>query len=315
MRKVLTAASRAGELAVAQTEIVIAAVRKVHPDIEIRIKEVTTGGDRDRQTALWDLKSSGFFTSQVEEALTAGQADFAVHSFKDLPTESRAGLVVAAVLDRRFVEDCVIAAEPVESIEQLAGSAKVGTSSLRRAAQLKHLRPDLGAAAIRGNVPTRIRKLAAGDFDAIILARAGLERLGLGERISFCLEPTEFLPAAAQGALAVQTSADDTETSKLIGAIDDKNARTAALAERRVLAAMRAGCHAPVGAFARIRRESIMICAFISDVQGLNYIRRELTGPVEQAEGLAERIAEQLLGAGGQEILDKLASERHTTLP
>lgn len=304
--KSLTVATRGGALALAQTEHVIAALKKIHPDLEIRIKEITTAGDKDRRTALWTLKETGFFTSQVEDALTAHLADFAVHSFKDLPTAQREGLAIGAVFDRNFVEDCLVAKEPVVSIDQLPKDAKIGTSSLRRAAQLKHLRADLVTALIRGNVQTRLRKLDSGQFDAILLARAGLERLGLADRISFVFDPAVFIPAPAQGALGIQTRADDNETNEIIAAIDDQNARTTTTAERKILTTMHCGCHAPVGAYAEIAASDIHIRAFISDLDGKNFISRELIGPTNDAEKLAEKIAKELLDAGGKEILESL---------
>ena len=303
---VLTVATRGGELAIAQTQIVISAMRKIYPDIQIKIRKITTRGDRDRRTALWNLKDRGFFTSQVEDALLAGQADFAIHSFKDLPTRQRDGLTIAAVCERQFAEDCMITAGSVSSIGQLEVSAKIGTSSLRRAAQLRHLRADLEPTPIRGNVQTRIKKLQAGKFDAVILARAGIERLGLAEKISFCFDPTQFIPAPAQGALAVQTRTDDAVTSELIAAIDDKKTRTITFAERRVLSTMQCGCHAPVGAFANIVGDDIEICAFISDLEGKNFIDRRIAGPATDANSLAEKIANELLQAGGAEVLEKM---------
>ena len=152
----LTAATRSSPLALVQTKIVIELLKKTHPDIDVKLKTITTKGDRDKTTALWRLKGYGFFTSQLEQALLDGHADFAVHSFKDLPTAEREGLIVAAVFDRNFVEDCLISASPVDSIEQLPNGARIGTSSLRRAAQLRHLRPDLEPTPIRGNVQTRL---------------------------------------------------------------------------------------------------------------------------------------------------------------
>jgi hydroxymethylbilane synthase len=303
---VLTVATRGGDLAIAQTRLIISALRKTCPDLQIKIKKITTKGDRDKSTALWDLKNAGFFTSQVEDALLSGQADFAVHSFKDLPTQQRKGLILTAVCERTFPEDCLIANDSVGSIRQLSQSARIGTSSLRRAAQIRHLRADLKPAPIRGNVPTRIKLLQQGKFDAIILARAGVERLGLGRKISLCFDPENFIPAPAQGALAVQTRIDDPATTELIAAIDDKKLRTITFAERRVLAAMQCGCHAPVGAFAKIVGNDMDICAFISDLEAKNFIRRRLTGPAADADNLAEKIANELLNADGREILEKL---------
>ncbi|MEN6336308.1 MAG: hydroxymethylbilane synthase, partial [Phycisphaerales bacterium] len=246
----LTVATRRGELAIAQTRLVIAALQARHSGIEIRVKEITSAGDRDRKTALWDLKDTGFFTSQLEDALLAGEADLAVHSFKDLPTHERKGLAITAICDRKWPEDCLLAKHPVGSLLELPKSAKVGTSSLRRAAQLRRVRPDLELVALRGNVQTRINKLRSTDLDAIILARAGLERLGLADAISMIFDPKEFIPAPAQGSLAIQTRSDDERVVEIVRSIDDGLSRALALAERQVLATMQCGCHAPVGAYA-----------------------------------------------------------------
>jgi hydroxymethylbilane synthase len=302
----LTVATRGGDLAIAQTKIVVSALKKAYPDIQIKIKKITTKGDRDKQTTLWDLKSSGFFTSQIEDALLAGEADLAVHSFKDLPTQERQGLSIAAVCQRHFAEDCLIATDLISSIEQLGQSARIGTSSLRRAVQIKRLRADLRPAPIRGNVPTRIRHLEEGKFDAIVIARAGIERLGLGKKISLCFNPKHFIPAPAQGALAVQIRDNDAAMTELIAAIDDKKVRTVTSAERRILSTMQCGCHAPVGAFAEITGDGIKICAFISDLEGKNFIKQEIAGPTEKAEELAEKLANDLLNASGRKILEKL---------
>jgi len=306
--KSLTVATRGGALAIAQSKHVIATLKKNHPGLEIRIKEITTTGDKDRRTALWTLKETGFFTSQVEDALTAHEADFAVHSFKDLPTAQREGLTIGAVFDRNFVEDCLVAKGPVDSIDQLPKDAKIGTSSLRRAAQLKHLRADLKPIPIRGNVHTRLRKLNTDQFNAILLARAGLERLGLAGKISFVFDPAVFIPAPAQGALGIQTRAEDDETNEIIASIDDQNTRMTTAAERKILTTMQCGCHAPVGAYAEIIGGDIKIRAFISDLQGKNFISRELSGQAEDAENLAEKIANELMEAGGKEILESLES-------
>ena len=306
MSKVLTIATRGGRLAVAQTEIVISALKRIYPDIKIRIRKITTRGDRDRRTVLWKLRTTGFFTSQVEDALLSGEADFAVHSFKDLPTRKREGLTIAAVCERQFAEDCLIAADSVISIEQLRPSAKIGTSSLRRIAQIKHLRADLEPASIRGNVLTRIKRLTEGKFDAIILARAGIERLGLSAKISFCFDPTQFISAPAQGALAVQTRTSDMATGKLLAALNDEKTRMLTFAERRILSTMQCGCHAPVGAFAEIAGDNIQIHAFISDLEGKNFISRQISGPAADADKLADKIANELLNAGGRKILQSL---------
>lgn len=292
-----------------QTRGVIAALKAKHPEVEFHVKEITTSGDKDRRTALWDLKDTGFFTSQLEDALVAGEADFAVHSFKDLPTHQPEGLTVTAICDRRWPEDSLLARQPIRSIGDLPHAARVGTSSLRRAAQLRHLRPDLELVPLRGNVQTRIRKLHTTDLDAIILARAGLERLGLADQISVIFDPRQFIPAPAQGALAVQTRVDDEETVEIVRSIDDELSRALALAERQVLATMQCGCHAPVGAFAEARDGVATLHAFLANVDGRNIVRKQAMGSIAQALQLGERLAGELLDAGGREILRELEKE------
>jgi uroporphyrinogen III methyltransferase/synthase len=325
--KVLTVATRRGELAIAQTRLVIAALKARCPEVEIRIQEIISAGDRDRKTALWDLKDTGFFTSQLEDALLAGEADLAVHSFKDLPTTERAGLAVTAICDRKWPEDCLLcrvgrahqtsgetvgSAHPtiVDVLACLPAHAKVGTSSLRRAAQLRRIRPDLVLVPLRGNVQTRIHKLQTEDLDAIILARAGLERLGLTDAISVVFDPKEFVPAPAQGTLAIETRSDDEWTVEIVRSIDDELSRALALAERQVLATTQCGCHAPVGAYAERQGDTIEVHAFISDVDGRNMVRKQAQGPLSQAVQVGERVALELLDAGGRQILRDLERDR-----
>ncbi|MBN2020208.1 MAG: hydroxymethylbilane synthase [Sedimentisphaerales bacterium] len=300
MKKTLIVATRGGALAEVQTGIVISYLQKIHPDIEIRVKKIASEGDKDRRTTLWELKETGFFTSLLEDALIAGQADAAVHSFKDLPTAIRKGLTIGAVLNRKFPEDCLVSAAPIKTIDELPKGAKVGTSSLRRTVQLKRLREDLQCVPIRGNVDTRLRKLQQADsasadkFDAIVLARAGLERLGLADKISIVFDPGEFIPSPAQGALAVEIRADDSETRELISKLDEKETRVETTAERLVFAALGCGCHAPAGVFARIQNDAITISAFNCDPDGKNYARAAVTGPVSNAETLALSLAEKI---------------------
>ncbi len=304
--KELTAATRGGELAIVQTRIIEGMLRTSDPDLRIKVKKVGTKGDSDRSTVLWKLNGAGFFTSRVEEVLLAGEADFAVHSFKDLPVKENESLIIAAVCNREFAEDCLIAAGRVNSIEELPVSARVGTSSLRRVVQIKRLRADLEPVPIRGNVPTRIGKVDKREFDAIVLARAGVERIGLAERISFCFNPLEFLPAAAQGALAVQCREGNDRVREILSRINDEEARILSFAERKVLSEMQCGCHAPVGVFAKIDGDDIIIRAFISDLQGSKFIKRVEKASVGKAEQLAKKIGFELLDAGGREILKKL---------
>lgn len=311
MSRVLIVATRRGELAVTQTRTVIAALKQQHPSLEVEIKEVTSEGDRDRRTVLWNLKDTGFFTSRLEEMLAAGQADFAVHSYKDLPTRAHEGLTVAAVFNRQFPEDSLLARDPIDSLDRLGEGARIGTSSLRRIAQLKHVRPDLESVPIRGNVRTRIEKLRSEDLDAIILARAGLERLGLDGEISFAFDPVQFIPAPAQGALAIQARAEDTEACALLASIDDERARALTDAEREVLVETKCGCHAPVGAYASCEGETMTLRAFLSEPSGRRFFRAQASGPWSQARQLGRKVAVELLEAGGQQVLDELERQRN----
>jgi hydroxymethylbilane synthase len=306
--KRFTAATRLSRLALAQTQLVAADLKRLRPDIEIVIKKITTSGDRDTSTALWKLEETGFFTSQLESALLNREADFAVHSFKDLPTSAGEGLTIAALCRREFVEDILVANKFIHSIQDLSAGAKIGTSSLRRRAQIKHIRPDIEPVTIRGNVETRIKKVDNGEMDAVILARAGLERLGLAKRINQVFEPTEFLPAPGQGTLAVQARADDGETIELAALLDDAFSRISSLAEREVLAIMEGGCHAPIGAYANINGKRMSLFGFVSDLEGSRYVKRFVEGQMENWQSLARQLADELLDAGGRQILEELKS-------
>jgi hydroxymethylbilane synthase len=294
MKKTLTIATRTGSLAVTQTQIVVAAIQKLYPALEIHIKKIASEGDKDRKTTLWELKDTGFFTSILEDALLAKEADVAVHSFKDLPTAIREGLTIEAVLERKFPEDCLVCASLIKSLNELPKEAIVGTSSLRRTVQLKRLRSDLKCVPIRGNVPTRLKKLEQGDFDAIVLARAGLERLGLADKISIIFDPTKFIPSPAQGALAVEIRADDTETKEIVSKLDDKDARITTAAERMVFSALGCGCHAPAGVFAQLSGDKITVFACLSDPDGGNFREHSLSGPIADSANLAKYLADKL---------------------
>ncbi|MGB7581526.1 MAG: hydroxymethylbilane synthase [Sedimentisphaerales bacterium] len=294
MKKTLTIATRTGSLAIVQTKIVVAAIQKLFPALDIRIKKIASQGDKDRRTTLWELKETGFFTSLLEDALLAGQADAAVHSFKDLPTAIRKGLTIEAVLERKFPEDCLVTASLIKSLDELPKEAIIGTSSLRRTVQLKRLRSDLRCVPIRGNVTTRLKKLEQGDFDAIVLARAGLERLGLADKISIIFDPTKFIPSPAQGALAVEVRAYDAETEEIVSKLDDKDARIITTAERQVFSALGCGCHAPAGVFARIDGSKITISACLSDPDGSNFRESSLSGPINDSAKLAQSFADKL---------------------
>jgi hydroxymethylbilane synthase len=303
-------ASRASKLALVQANYIHDLLQNLSQDIEITIVKVSTKGDRDKSDFLYKSESVGFFTSEVEKAILDGKADIAVHSLKDLPTTPASQLLVAAIPKRQSPADALVASGQVSSIEDLPAGATIGTSSLRRIAQLKHQRNDLKCVPLRGNVETRIGKVLSGQIDAAVVACAGLNRLGLTERISAVLPPQDFIPAPAQGALAVQIRSDDSGLAELLGQLDDGPTRIAVEAERAVLAAMQGGCSIPLGVYSHISGDTITIDAMISDLEGKRYIKRSQIDHVSQAKNCADKLARELLAAGGQKILDQIRNTR-----
>ena len=308
--KPIKIASRASKLALAQTDIVKSSLKKLFPSIETSIVTIFTKGDHDKADFLYKSKSVGFFTSEVENAILDGRADLAVHSLKDLPTDPAPELVIAAIPKRDSVADALVASEQVASIDDLPAGATVGTSSLRRIAQLRHIRDDLKCVPLRGNVETRVRKVTTSQVDAVVVACAGLNRLGLADKISAVLQPKEFLTAPGQGALAIQVRAKDTELAELVSKLDDESARIETQAERYVLAAMHGGCSIPLGVYARITGDHLTIDAMIADIDGKNLIKRSSSSPVNQSRDCAQKLAEELLEAGGRDILDQIRNSR-----
>ena len=304
-------ASRASKLALVQSNYIRDALLNLSRDVEISIVEVSTKGDRDKSDFLYKSESIGFFTSEVENAVLNGTADIAVHSLKDLPTTTSHGLIIAAIPKRQSPADALVASGRVASIEDLPAGATVGTSSLRRIALLKRQKSDLNCVPLRGNVETRVRKVESGQIDAAIVACAGLNRLGLADRISAVLAPEKFIPAPAQGALAVQIRADDSELAAFVRQLNDEPTRTTVEAERYVLAVMQGGCSIPLGVYAHISGDTITIDAMISDIEGRRYIERSQAGHTDQANACAEKLAQELLAAGGQEILDQIRNTQN----
>jgi len=302
-------ASRASKLALAQAGIVKKSLEKQNYGIEISIVKITTKGDRDKSDFLYKSDSIGFFTSEIENAVLDNKADLAIHSLKDLPTDFNPRLAIAAIPKRESVADALVASEQVASISELPPGSTVGTSSLRRTAMLRRIRGDLNIVPLRGNVETRISKVAAGKVDAIIIACAGLNRLGLTDKISAVLPAEDFLPAPGQGALAVQTPAEDNELIELVSKLDDENTRTATQAERHLLEAMQGGCSIPLGVYSHISGDSITLKAMISDIEGKNYIELSETGHINHAETCADKLAQKLLDSGGKKILEQIRND------
>jgi len=308
--RTLKIASRASKLALAQSNAVAHMLTRADHRLKISIVEVSTTGDRDTSDFLYKSQSVGFFTSEVENAVLEGIADLAVHSFKDLPTALTPGLVVAAVPPRESPADALVASHSANSIAALPARATVGTSSLRRIAQMRQIRRDLNCVAMRGNIETRLAKVSRGEVDAIIVAVAGLKRLAMTQKISAFLPPDEFLPAPAQGALAVQIRDGDAELAELVARIDDDQSRVTAETERHIMAEMHGGCSIPLGAYSRIEGEKISVEAMISGVEGRKYVRLSRTGPVLQAKTIADELAAELMAQGGRDILDEIRRSR-----
>jgi len=299
-------ATRASKLALVQANQIKKLLSLICKEVPTSIVEISTRGDRDKSDFLYTSGSVGFFTSEVERALLDGKADVAVHSLKDLPTTITNGLVISAIPQREMVSDVLVTAQTLSSLQELPKGATIGTSSLRRMAQLKRLRPDLDCRPLRGNVETRIRKVHENKIDAIVIARAGLNRLGLSDQISVVLPPDEFLPAPGQGALAVQTRCDDVELCDLVSKLEDPVAKITTETERRILAGLHGGCSIPLGIFSQIENETIHVHAILCNLAATKCIRKYLSGPVDRSMEIAETMTQQILEEGGQQILDEI---------
>jgi hydroxymethylbilane synthase len=295
--------TRASALARWQTDHVIALWGQREPSLRATVVDLTTTGDDLPEAPLEVMEGTGFFTSTIERALLEGRIDLAVHSYKDLPVVSTPGLAVVAVPLRGPVEDALCARDGL-TLAGLPSGARVGTSSLRRTAQLRALRSDLDYRTLRGNVPTRLARVAGGDLDAVVLARAGLERLGLADRVTEVFPISSLLPAPAQGALALQARADDEGLARRLAALDHGATRQAVIAERTVLHLLRGGCSVPVGAFARVEGPMVAVDAGVFAPAGDHAVRVEVVGATPEATGA--EAARQLLSRGAGEILAAL---------
>ena len=268
-----------------------------------RIEIIKTTGDKVTDVPLAKVGTKGLFTKEIEEALLDGRADLAVHSLKDLPTELPAGLVLAAVPPREDPRDAIVG----KRLADLPAGAKVGTSSLRRAAQLRKTRPELIVESVRGNLDTRLRKLDEGQYDAIVLAAAGLRRLGWADRIAETLGPEVMCPAVGQGALAIETRAAGAGFDAA-RALDDADTHAAVLAERGVLGSLGGGCQVPIGAHARIEGGRLFLLGLVASPDGSEAIRAEAEGPPEDAEALGRALGAALLERGAKRILEAVYS-------
>jgi hydroxymethylbilane synthase len=259
-----------------------------------------------QQAPLTRIGGKGIFIKELEQALLEESIDLAVHSVKDVPTDTPSRLMFPAVCRRDDVRDCLVGS----TVANLRQGARVGTSSIRRQAQLLHIRPDLDIRDLRGNVDTRLRKVESGEYEAILLAKAGLDRLGVSQRISEILSPEVCMPAVGQGAIAVECRLKDAETADILAPLDDAETRTAIIAERALLAALQGGCQVPLGAWARIERGELVLEACVCSVDGVQYVKQRATAPPDQAAALGEHMARLLMEAGAQSILEEVSRQR-----
>lgn len=306
MPQPLRIATRQSELALWQARHVQARLQTALSGTEVVLLPIRTEGDRILDRPLAEIGGKGLFLKELEAALLAGEADMAVHSMKDVPAQLPVGMALPVVLAPGSPLDAFVS-NHYDSPEALPAGAVVGTSSLRRAAMLKHLRPDLIVRSLRGNVQTRLAKLDAGDFDAILLACAGLERLDLSARIRCELTPEQSLPAIGQGVLGIEIRADDTDTAAHIAALDDAYSHIRIDAERAVNARLEGSCHLPIAAHAVHDGHTLFLRACVGKPDGTVMVRDEISGPTAQASALGYRLAERLLDAGADRILADLA--------
>jgi len=301
----LVIGTRGSQLALWQTNWVKSRIENLHPGIEVEIEIISTKGDRVLDVSLPKLgeQGKGLFTKELEDAIFEGRVHLAVHSLKDLPTELPDGLHIGAICEREDVRDALVARDSIKSFEELPDRARVGTSSLRRQSQLRRVRPDLVLEPIRGNVDTRLRKLDEGQFDAIVLAAAGLRRLGYSERITEHLSPALVLPAVGQGALAIETRADDEVTGKIIRALEHQPTRLACTAERAFLKGLGGGCLVPIAAHAKVEDDQLTIKGLVASTDGLEMVEGEQRGASRDAEAIGVTLAEDLLNRGAGAIL------------
>jgi hydroxymethylbilane synthase len=303
---VVRIATRASQLALWQARHVTDLITTAVPGTTVQLVTVTTSGDSNQSDSLRSFGGLGVFTREVQRAVLDGQADLAVHSLKDLPTTTAEGLVLAAVPERAQTADALVLPASfvgTATVDALPMGATVATGSLRRQAQLLHVRPDLKLVEVRGNIDTRLRKLDAGEFAAMILAAAGLRRLGLGDRVRQELAPPLMLAAVGQGALGIECRSDDTATRDLLARLTHSPAWAEVTAERALLAKLRAGCHAPVGAHCRAVGDHLLLDAVVLSPDGRERIEANGAARCEAAESLGAAVAELLIARGADRLL------------
>lgn len=308
MKNELVIGTRKSVLALWQAEYVAQRLREQYPGLTVELLPVSTRGDEILNRPLAEIGGKGLFIRELEELMREGRADMAVHSLKDMPAELPEDFTLAAVTDREDPRDAFVSLR-YPGVEALPAGAKVGTSSLRRQSQLLHRRPDLVVESLRGNVQTRLRKLDEGQYDAVILAAAGLKRLGLGDRIASYLSTEDSIPAAGQGVMAVEVRKKDEETRQMLAFLHNARVASCIAAERAFLGCVGGDCKVPAGAFAAEDGDGLRVDAFIASEDGQTFYRRSVSGALLDAERLGTAVADALLDDGGRAVLEAIANK------
>lgn len=306
-KNIIRIATRKSPLALWQTHHVRDILQHAHPQLQIELVEMTTQGDKILDTPLAKIGGKGLFVKELENGLFEGQVDIAVHSMKDVPVEFPTGLILPIIMEREEPFDAFVS-NHYSHLSALPQGAIVGTSSLRRQCQLLAHRPDLQIHTLRGNVGTRLKKLDNGDYDAIILAAAGLKRLGLVERIREMLTPEIMLPAIGQGAIGIECRKDDIETQQLIAVLNHLPTQNRLTAERALNKKLNGGCQVPIAGYAEIEGNTITVRGLVGDVDGKEVLHHRVQGPIESAEALGKELATELLAQGADRLLENLNS-------
>ncbi|MDX1796409.1 MAG: hydroxymethylbilane synthase [Hydrogenovibrio sp.] len=302
MKKTLRIATRKSPLAMWQAEFVKAELEKAHPQLSVELLPMSTKGDKILDVPLAKIGGKGLFTKELEDRMIAGEADIAVHSMKDVPMELPEGFALGAILERHAPTDAFVSNHH-ESFDALPQGAILGTSSLRRKAQLMAQRPDLDVRDLRGNVGTRLGKLDAGEYDAIVLATSGLQRLELSDRIRHEFQPEQCLPAVTQGTLGIEYFAKDDAVLELIQVLNHRDTEIRTLAERAMNHRLEGGCQVPIGVFAELDGNRIHLKGLVAELDGSTVLTAEATGSIEDPETLGVQVAEALLAQGADKIL------------
>ncbi len=300
--RTLRIATRKSPLALWQANFVKDRLEALHPDLQVELVPMSTQGDKILDTPLAKVGGKGLFVKELETAMLEGRADIAVHSMKDVPVEFPDGLGLHTICEREDPRDAFVS-NHFNQIDELPQGAVVGTSSLRRQCQLRAARPDLVIRDLRGNVNTRLAKLDAGDYDAIILAAAGLKRLEMAHRIAAFIEPEQSLPANGQGAVGIECRLDDHELHALLAPLEHPETRIRVLTERAMNRALQGGCQVPIGAYALVQGEEVWLRGLVGSPDGARVIRDEIRGPLAEGEALGHTLAQRLLAAGADVIL------------